>query len=54
MRVKGFQVPVIPLRPHSTTPVPQFLRLSAFAYNTGADGQALAATLEELLQTMST
>ena len=49
LRVKGFQVPVIPLRPHSTTPVPQFLRLSAFAYNTGADGQALAAALEQLL-----
>jgi len=49
LRVKGFQVPVIPLRPHSTTPVSQFLRLSAFAYNTGADGQALAAALEQLL-----
>jgi len=33
--------------------VPQFLRLSAFAYNTGADGQALASALQELLQIIS-
>jgi len=44
----GFQVPVIPLRPH-TAGVPQFLRISCFAYNTVDDLERLACALPEAL-----
>jgi len=48
LRRRGIQVPVIPLRP-DTPGVPQFLRLSCFAYNTLDDLERLAAVLPEAL-----
>jgi isopenicillin-N epimerase len=45
---RGFQVPVIPLQPHIAG-MPQFLRISCFAYNELADFEALAGALFELL-----
>ncbi len=44
----GFQLPVIPLRPH-TAGVPQFLRISCFAYTTADDLERLARALPEAL-----
>ena len=44
----GIQVPVIPLRPDAPG-VPQFLRISCFAYNTVEDGERLAAVLPKAL-----
>lgn len=49
----GFQLPVIPLRPH-TLGVGQFLRFSCFAYNTLEDLQRLAAALPVALQAVGT
>ena len=46
---RGFQVPVIPLRPDAPE-LPQFLRISCFDYNTDADLQRLAEVLPPLLQ----
>ena len=48
LKRRGIQVPVIPLRP-DTPGVPQFLRLSCFAYNTLDDLERLAAVLPEAL-----
>lgn len=48
LRRRGFQLPVIPLRPH-TPGVPQFLRISCFAYNSLDDLQQLAQVLPEAL-----
>lgn len=44
LKHQGFQVPVMPLRPH-TPGVPQFLRISCFAYTTLEDVQRLAVAL---------
>ena len=48
----GFQLPVIPLRPH-TAAVPQFLRISCFAYNTVDDLERLACALPEALASIA-
>ena len=48
LKARGFQVPVIPLRPHEPE-VPQFLRIACFAYNDLGDVQQLA---EQLLVAM--
>jgi len=45
---RGFQVPVIPLRPHCPE-LPQFLRISCFDYTSDADLQRLAAVLPGVL-----
>jgi len=45
---QGFQLPIIPLQPHRSG-VPQFLRISCFAYNTLSDLQELAEQLPALL-----
>lgn len=45
---RGFQVPVMPLRPHRSD-VPQFLRISCFAYTTADDLEGLAQALPEAL-----
>ena len=41
LKAHGFQVPVIPLRPHEPN-VPQFLRIACFAYNDLSDVERLA------------
>lgn len=48
LKRQGFQVPVLPLQQHRAG-VPQFLRISCFAYNTPDDLQRLAAALPEAL-----
>jgi len=48
LRRRGFQLPVIPLRQH-TPGLPQFLRISCFAYNTLDDLQRLAQALPAAL-----
>ena len=45
LKAQGFQVPVMPLRPHEPD-VPQFLRIACFAYNDLSDVERLAAALE--------
>ena len=45
---RGFQVPVIPLQPHIPG-MPQFLRISCFAYNDLADLEGLADALAQLV-----
>lgn len=45
---RGFQLPIIPLQPHRSG-LPQFLRISCFAYNTLSDLQELAEQLPALL-----
>jgi selenocysteine lyase/cysteine desulfurase len=44
LRDQGFQVPVIPLRPHEPG-LPQLLRIACFAYNDRADLERLAEQL---------
>ena len=48
LRRRGFQLPVMPLRPHATG-LPQFLRISCFAYTTADDLERLARALPEAL-----
>lgn len=48
LKRRGFQLPVIPLRPH-VTGLPQFLRISCFAYTTADDLERLARALPEAL-----
>lgn len=48
LKRRGFQLPVIPLRPHATG-LPQFLRISCFAYTTADDLERLAEALPEAL-----
>ncbi|MEB3235099.1 MAG: aminotransferase class V-fold PLP-dependent enzyme [Cyanobacteriota bacterium] len=45
LRQQGFQVPVIPLRPHEPE-LPRFLRIACFAYNDRADLERLAASVQ--------
>jgi isopenicillin-N epimerase len=52
LKRRGFQLPVIPLRPH-TAGVPQFLRIACFAYNTPDDLERLAAVLPEALSAVA-
>jgi hypothetical protein len=44
LKAQGFQVPVLPLRPHEPG-VPQFLRIACFAYNDLSDLERLAAAV---------
>lgn len=52
LKRRGFQLPVIPLRPHATG-LPQFLRISCFAYTTADDLERLAEALPEVLATVT-
>ncbi len=52
LRRMGFQLPVIPLQPHAAG-VPQFLRISCFAYNTVDDLERLACALPEALMAIA-
>jgi isopenicillin-N epimerase len=49
LKQEGFQIPVIPLKPHCET-AQQFLRISCFAYNTADDLIALARVLPPALR----
>jgi isopenicillin-N epimerase len=49
LRAQGFQVPVIPLRPHEPG-LPQLLRIACFAYNDRADLERLADQLAMALR----
>ncbi|MEB3172559.1 MAG: aminotransferase class V-fold PLP-dependent enzyme [Cyanobacteriota bacterium] len=48
LKAQGFQVPVIPLRPHEPD-VQQFLRIACFAYNDRVDLERLADQLVRVL-----